>query len=58
VARVQPLGRPRIVFLACLGTHGRGVLERAAGAQSADGGWTDIERPNAEEITDSSLVGS
>jgi hypothetical protein len=25
------------------------VLERAAGAQSADGGWTDIERPDAED---------
>jgi hypothetical protein len=25
------------------------VLERAAGAPSADGGWTDIERPDAED---------
>jgi hypothetical protein len=25
------------------------VLERAAGAQSADGGWTDIECPDAED---------
>jgi hypothetical protein len=25
------------------------VLDGAAGAQSADGGWTDIERPDAED---------